>query len=377
MSNAGLQFGVLGPLQLRAGGDLVPLGAPKQRAVLATLLMSRNRAVSVDALIDAVWDQSPVPAARTSIHSYVSNLRRLLGSGSHDPNRVLASVSPGYQLNVADADCDIGRFVTEKNAGVHAAAAGRFEDASTYLSAALAEWRGPFLDDLREFAFVDTFATALSEVRVAVHTALAEAEIACGRADGIIPRLEVLSAEHLFRERLWAQLITAYYVTERQSDALNAYQRLKANLAENLGIDPGPTVRSLHERILRQEPLDTHETAQTTATHAIVGLGPHTGTLAAPSAVAELRRRDGQCYRLEGSTRIGRRPDNDIVVDDDEVSRYHAVVIDTAGSFVISDLRSTNGVQVGGRRIRGSATLADGDHIRIGGHEFIFEIRAC
>jgi DNA-binding SARP family transcriptional activator len=375
MSNAGLQFGVLGPLQLRAGGALVPLGAPKQRAVLATLLMNRNRAVSVDALIDAVWDQSPVPAARTSIHSYVSNLRRLLGSASADPSKVLASVSPGYQLNVADADCDLGRFVTEKNAGVHAAAAGRFEDASTYLSAALAEWRGPFLDDLREFAFVDTFATALSEVRVAVHTALAEAEIACGRADGIIPRLEVLTAEHPYRERLWAQLITAYYVTERQSDALNAYQRLKANLAENLGIDPGPTVRSLHERILRQEPLDTHETAQTTATHAVVGLGPHTGTLAAPSAVAELRGRDGQRYRVEGSTRIGRRPDNDIVLDDDEVSRYHAVLIDTAGSFVISDLRSTNGVQLGGRRIRGSATLADGDHVRIGGHEFTFEIR--
>ena len=376
MSNAGLQFGVLGPLQLRAGETVVPLGAPKQRAVLATLLMNRNRAVSVDALIDAVWDQSPVPAARTSIHSYVSNLRRLLGSASADPSRVLASVSPGYQLNVADADCDLGRFVTEKNAGVHAAAAGRFDDASTFLSAALAEWRGPFLDDLREFAFVDTFATALSEVRVAVHTALAEAEIACGRADGIIPRLEVLTAEHPFRERLWAQLITAYYVTERQSDALNAYQRLKVNLAENLGIDPGPTVRSLHERILRQEPLDTHETAQTTATHAVVGLGPHTGTLAGPTAVAELTGRDGQRHRLEGSTRIGRRPDNDIVLDDDEVSRYHAVVIDTAGNFVISDLRSTNGVQVGGRPIRGSATLADGDHIRIGGHEFIFEIRA-
>ncbi|HXO24777.1 MAG TPA: BTAD domain-containing putative transcriptional regulator, partial [Streptosporangiaceae bacterium] len=238
MSNAGLQFGVLGPLQLRAGETVVPLGAPKQRAVLATLLMNRNRAVSVDALIDAVWDQSPVPAARTSIHSYVSNLRRLLGSGSRDPNRVLASIPPGYQLNVADADCDIGRFVTEKNAGVHAAAAGRFEDASTYLSAALAEWRGPFLDDLREFPFVDTFATALSEVRVTVQTALAEAEIACGRADAMIPRLEMLSAEHPFRERLWAQLITAYYVSERQSDALNAYWRLKANLAENLGIDP-------------------------------------------------------------------------------------------------------------------------------------------
>jgi len=376
MSNASLQFGVLGPLQLKAGGELVPLGAPKQRAVLATLLMNRNRAVSVDALIGAVWDQSPVPAARASIHSYVSNLRRLLGGGSHDPNRVLASVSPGYQLNVADADCDIGRFVTEKNAGVHAAAAGRFEDASTCLSAALAEWRGPFLDDLREFAFVDTFATAMSEVRVAVHTALAEAEIACGRADGIIPRLEMLTAQHPFRERLWAQLITAYYVTERQSDALNAFQRLKANLAENLGIDPGPTIRNLHTSILRQEPLGTRESAQTTATHAVVGVGPHTSTAAAASAVAELRGGDGQRHRLGESTRIGRRPDNDIVLDDDQVSRYHAVVIYTAGSFVISDLTSTNGVQVGGRRIRGSVTLTDGDHIGIGGHEFAFEICA-
>ena len=375
MSNAGLQFAVLGPLQLRAGSDLVPLGAPKQRAVLGMLVMNRNRAVSVDALIDAVWGESPVPAARTSIHSYVSNLRRLLGSGTRDPNQVLASAPPGYQLNVADADCDLGRFVIEKNAGVHAAAAGRFEDASTYLTAALAEWRGPFLDDLREFAFVDMFATALAEVRVAVQTAHAEAEIACGRADSIIPRLEVLSAEHPFRERLWAQLITAYYVAERQSDALDAYRRLKTNLAENLGIDPGPTVRALHDRILRQEALNTAETAQTTATHSVVDPGLNTGTLAGPSAIAELRANDGQRYRLESSNRIGRRPDNDIVLDDDDVSRYHAVVIHTGSEFVISDLRSTNGVEVAGRRIRGSATLADGDQIRIGNHRFTFEVR--
>jgi DNA-binding SARP family transcriptional activator len=375
MGNAGLEFGVLGPLQLTAGGTLVPLGAPKQRAVLAMLVLNRNRPVSVDALIDAVWDQLPVPAARTSIHSYVSRLRGLIGAAGVDANQVLASAPPGYQLNVADADCDLGRFVTEKNAGVHAAAAGRFEDASGYLSAALVQWRGPVLDDLREFAFVDTFATALSEVRVAVQTALAEAEIACGRADAVIPRLEVLSAEHPFRERLWVQLITAYYVTERQSDALNAYRRLKANLAENLGIDPGPTLRSLHERILRQEPLETKQAAQTIATRSVVDLSAHTGTLAGPAAVAELRGTDGQRYRLEVSTRIGRRPDNDIVLDGDAVSRHHAVVIDTGGSFVISDLRSTNGVQVQGRRIQSSAALVDGDHIRIGGHEFTFDIR--
>jgi pSer/pThr/pTyr-binding forkhead associated (FHA) protein len=169
-------------------------------------------------------------------------------------------------------------------------------------------------------------------------------------------------------------MITAYYVAERQSDALDAYRRLKANLAENLGIDPGPKLRALHERILRQEPLDTKRTAQTTAMNSVADLSPHTGTVAGRSAVAELRGRDGKRYRLQASTRIGRRTDNDIVLDDDDVSRYHAVVIDTGSSFVISDLRSTNGVQVQGRRIRSTATLTDGDHIRIGGHEFTFEI---
>jgi SARP family transcriptional regulator, regulator of embCAB operon len=374
MWNAGLKFGVLGPLQMIADGGQVPLGAPKQRAVLAMLVLNRNRPVSVDLLIDAVWGQLPVPAARTSIHSYVSRLRGLIGAAGLDANEVLASAPPGYQLSVADADCDLGRFITEKTLGVHAAAAGRFEHASSHLSAALAEWRGPVLDDLRDFAFVDAFATALSEDKVVAHVALAAAEIACGRAYAVIGDLEMLTAEHPFRERLWAQLMTAYYVVERQSDALDVYRRLKANLAENLGIDPGRTVSELHERILRQEPLDAKKTAQTTAKHSVVDLGPDTGTVPGQSAVAELRGEDGQRYRLQASTRIGRRPDNDIVLDDDDVSRYHAVIIDTGGSFVISDLRSTNGILVHGRRIRTSATLTDGDHLRIGGHEFTFEI---
>jgi len=374
MRNAGLDFEVLGPLQMLADGRPVPLGAPKQRAVLAMLVLNRNRPVSVDALIDAVWEQEPVPAARTSIHSYVSRLRGLIGSAGVDANQVLVSAAPGYQLSVDDFHCDLGRFIAEKNAGVHAAAAGRFEEASRHLSVALAEWRGAVLDDLHEFAFVGTFATALSEVRVVAHTAFAEAEIACGRADALIPRLEMLCAQHPYRERLWAQLITAYYVAERQSDALDAFRRLKTNLAENLGIDPGPTVSALHERILRQQPLDAVRTTQTTAKHSVVELSPATGTLVNRTPIAELRGRDGQRFRLDASTRIGRLPDNDIVIDDENVSRYHAVVIDTGGGFVISDLRSTNGVLLHGRRIRGSAALADGDDIGIGGHEFTFKV---
>ena len=264
MSNSGLGFGVLGPLLVTAHGIRVPLGAAKQRAVLAMLVINRNRPVSVDSLIDAVWGDDPVPAARTSIQSHISTLRRLLHGAGADPYMVLASAPPGYQISIADTDCDVGRFTAEKAAGVRAAAAGQYEDASNHLHAALGEWRGPVLDDLRDFPFVDAYAAMLLEEKVAAHTARAEAEIACGRAGAVIGELEALTAEHPYREPLWAQLITAYYVTERQSDALGAYRRLKTTLADGLGIDPGPTVSALHERILRQEPVVAKRSTLTT-----------------------------------------------------------------------------------------------------------------
>ena len=380
MRNSGLGFGVLGPLLVTAHGIRVPLGAAKQRAVLAMLVINRNRPVSVDSLIDAVWGEDPVPAARTSIQSHISTLRRLLNSAGADRYTVLASAPPGYQLSVADADCDVGRFTAEKTAGARAAAAGRFEDAGNHLHAALGEWRGPVLDDLRDFAFVDAYTAMLLEEKVAAHTARAEAEIACGRAGAVIGELEALTAEHPYREPLWAQLITAYYVTERQSDALGAYRRLKTTLADGLGIDPGPTVSALHERILRQEPLIAKRSTLTTHKQNVYDPESHAaaaGESTGEPTIARLRDRRGRQYVLSGaSTRIGRHSDNDIVLDDDtDVSRYHAVIIDTGTGFVIYDSKSTNGVEVQQQRIRGSATLADGDRIRIGSHEFTVEIR--
>ncbi|MBB5165944.1 DNA-binding SARP family transcriptional activator [Mycobacterium sp. AZCC_0083] len=163
------------------------------------------------------------------------------------------------------------------------------------------------LEDLGDLEFVASFAAALVEDEVTVHIARAEAEIACGRADAVIGSLEGLAAEHPYREPLWVQLIIAYYVAERQSDALEAYRRLKIALAEDLGIEPGPTIRALHERVLRQEVMD-------------------------------------------------------------------AVLSDTGTTFVITDLRSANGVYAQDRRIRGSVPLADGDRIRICHHEFVFEL---
>lgn len=374
MGSIKIGFGVLGPLQMTVNGAPVTLGTPKLRAVLAMLVMNRNRPVSTDSLITAAWEEGPPAAASASLHSYVSNLRKLISTAGADPKQVLVNAPPGYRLNAADADCDIGRFVVEKAAGVHAAAAGRFEEASRHLTDALAEWRGPVLDDLRNFQFVDVFATALTEDKVEAHTARAGAEIACGRAYAVIAELESLTVEYPYREPLWAQLITAFYAAERQSEALETYQRLKTTLAEDLGIDPGPTVRALHQKILRQEPLDVKQAAKTTAVHQVNDIDMRTA-VNATAALAILRSAAGRAYRLTATaTRIGRLSDNDIVLDDNNVSRHHAVIIDTGTSFVITDLRSANGIEVRGERIRGTATLGDGDQIRICDHEFTFEI---
>lgn len=355
-------------------GTLVPLGTPKQRAVLAMLLMNRNSPVGIERLITALWDDEPPSGARASIHSYVSNLRKLLNGAGIDARLVLAAAPPGYRLSVAETDCDLGRFITEKTAGVHAAASSRFEEASQHLSAALAQWRGPVLEDLRDFGFVDTFATSLVEEKILVHTAKAEAEIACGRAVAVISELEALTAEHPYREPLWAQLITAYYLADRQSDALGAYRRVKTTLADELGIDPGPTLRDLNERILRQEPLDAKKSARTTAVGTITLLDQRTKVpLGKPAAY--LHEASGRSYPLRAAeTRIGRLSDNDIILASANVSRHHAVIVDTGTSFIINDLRSSNGVHVQHQRIRSAATLTDGDHIRICDHEFTFEI---
>lgn len=375
MEDRRLEFGLLGPLEMSIDGALVPLGTPKQRAVLAMLVINRNRPVGVDALITALWEEWPPSGARASIHSYVSNLRKLLSNAGIDPKAVLAAAPPGYRLNIPDNTCDLGRFIAEKTAGVHAAAAGRFEEASRYLSAALKEWRGPVLDDLRDFQFVDSFATALVEDKILAHTAKAEAEIACGRASAVITELEALVIEHPYREPLWTQLITAYYLTDRQSDALNAYRRVKTTLADDLGIDPGPTLRALNERILRQEPLDAKKTAKTTAAGTVTVLDQRT-MVTGQRAIASLHDiASGRKYPLQSAaTRIGRLSDNDIVLDSANVSRHHAVIVDTGTNYIINDLRSSNGVHVQHQRIRAAATLNDGDHIRICDYEFTFQI---
>jgi SARP family transcriptional regulator, regulator of embCAB operon len=378
MTQQNALFVMLGPLQVLVDGQAVAMGTPKQRAVLAALLVNRNRPVSADALIAAVWGDEPPAEARASLHAYVSNLRRLLTAAGVDGRQLIEKVPPGYRLNVADDDVDLGRVVQARSRAVAEAAAGRFEQASEHFRTALALWRDSVLADLRGFAFAESFAIALDEDKVSLSISRAQAEIAAGRADVVIPELEALVVEHPYREPLWAQLITAYYLARRQTDALEAYQRLRAALDDDLGIDPDPALRDLHERILRQAPLDIAGSARATAAETLMETLHRDTNPGRAAPGARLRAASGQIHPLVGAaTRIGRMSDNDIVVTDATVSRRHAVIIDTGIGFVINDAGSVNGIELAGRRIRGSATLSDGDRLQIGDTTFVFELSAA
>ncbi|MGW4242201.1 BTAD domain-containing putative transcriptional regulator [Nocardia sp. NPDC004722] len=362
------QVGMLGPVQLTIGGVEQQLGGPKQRAVLAYLAINANRPVSVEALASAVWEDNPPPDVRVSLHAIVSNLRKPLRDGGIDARTVLQHMGTGYRIVVEDAACDVFRFRARRESGMRALAAGHFASATDALSDALAQWRGPVLSDLRGLGFADAYAVALDDERIGVIEARAEADIAQGRAENVVPELNLLVRDHPLRESLWEQLITALYLTGRQSDALEAARRLRGILAEELGIDPGHRIRELESRILRQDPLSVRAVGAASATRAttIVDRSWHE-----PQAL--LRDRFGHVYPIVGSTtRIGRLSDNDIALADGRVSRHHALIIDNGHTWVLKDLQSSNGVFLNGARVLDSGLLSDGALLRIGDTELVF-----
>ena len=165
------------------------------------LLISRNRPVSVDALIDAVWDEDPVPAARTSIQSYVSNLRRLLRNAGVDPYHGAGERTAGISTQRRRRRLRYRAFHQPKRPrAFRPPPRGSSRTPAATCRPRWVNGAGRSLDDLRDFAFVDAYATALMEEKVAAHTARAEAEIACGRPGAVIGELEVLAAEHPYHE---------------------------------------------------------------------------------------------------------------------------------------------------------------------------------
>ena len=240
-----MEFRVLGPLEAVDDGRSLVLGGPKQRALLAYLVLEANRVVSTDQLIDQIWGDEPPEAARQALFAYVSRLRKLLG-----PGRIQAR-PPGYVLRAERDEVDAFRFAdlideAHRQADDRAAAAIR-------LSEALELWRGTPLSDIANYEALRPTVARLEEMHASALEDRMQAEIDLGRHREAVPALEALSREHPLRERLWSQLILALYRSGRQADALGAFHRARRILAEELGIDPSPELRRLHEEVLQQD----------------------------------------------------------------------------------------------------------------------------
>jgi len=359
-----VSYRLLGPLQMVAGGAPVPLPKGNAAALLAILLIRRNSVVGVDAMIAGVWGDDPPTAARSGVQVAVSSLRRAIrDAGLPDP---VQTAPPGYRLVAPVGSADLDAFLAHRQQARAAAAAGNPEAASTLYRAALDAWSGEPLADLQQHRFAAEFAVAWSEERLVTLQERIDADLAAGHADHVVGELFGLTGENPLRERLWVQLITALYRVGRQADALDAARRVRAILADELGLDPGPDLQELERRVLHQQldPLAPAAPAPAMLETVTEQDGP---------ARAVLLDETGRGYPIGGrGLRVGRLADNDVVVDDSRASRHHAVLTDTGTGFVITDLNSTNGTRVDGQRVVGVHALTGACEITIAGQVFRF-----
>jgi peptide/nickel transport system substrate-binding protein len=246
-----IEFRVLGPIEVRVGDSPLRIGGPRQRALLAFLLLSANEIVSRDRLIEELFGETRPESADHTLRVQVSRLRKALGaSGEH---RLVAS-PPGYQLRVEPGELDLHVFEQLLAAGRRALDEGDAAHAVAELRAAEKRWRGRPLADLEFEPFARVEVERLEELRLAAVEARVEAELALGRDTALVPELEALVGEHPLRERLRSQLMLALYRCGRQADALETYRVGRSLLSRELALEPSPRLRELEQAILRQEP---------------------------------------------------------------------------------------------------------------------------
>jgi DNA-binding SARP family transcriptional activator len=248
---AGLEFGILGPLEVKAGGAPVRVGGPRQRALLALLLCHANRVISRDQLIDELLSGQPDGSAEPMLRVQISRLRKTLADGDGQP-RLLAR-PPGYSLRVEEGELDLQVFEQRVAAGRHALEHGDPGRAAVLLREAESLWRGRPLADLEFERFARFEIQRLEACRLAAVEDRIEAELALGRQTALCPELEQLVAEHPLRERLRGQLMLALYRSGRQADALETYRAGRSLLAEELAVEPGPQLKRLQLAVLGQD----------------------------------------------------------------------------------------------------------------------------
>jgi DNA-binding SARP family transcriptional activator/tetratricopeptide (TPR) repeat protein len=227
-----MEFRILGPLQVWEDGTRIPLGGPQPEKALAMLLAHGGRSVTLDGLVDALWEQAPPPTARHQIHKLISQLRRRIPDAIQTDGR-------GYRIELAHATVDAARFA-ELTA----------QPSIPALTQGLELWRGPALAGI-EGGAVRAYAATLDARRLAAIETLIDLRLRAGQAAAVAVELPAMIAAHPLRERLRAQLMTALYHCGRQAEALSVYAQTRTLLAAELGVDPGPELAELHQRVLR------------------------------------------------------------------------------------------------------------------------------
>ncbi|MFC8128067.1 BTAD domain-containing putative transcriptional regulator [Streptomyces sp. NPDC057302] len=244
------EYRLLGPLEVLSGSRPVAMRAAKQRALLASLLVDANKAVPTDTLIGRLWD-APPDGARNALQNYVLRLRHALSRPSGGPIRTCPD---GYRIDVPEDALDLHRFDALVVRARAAAAARAAERASALLGEALALWRGePFADVPSERLRLEV-APALNERRLGALELRTDADFQLGRHTDVLPRLRELTAAHPLQERFWAQRMLALYRSGRQGESLDCYRTVSALLLDELGVDPGPELWQLHQRVLTADP---------------------------------------------------------------------------------------------------------------------------
>jgi DNA-binding SARP family transcriptional activator len=243
----GVEFGLLGTLVVRDGTRDVPVSAPRQRVLLAALLLRAGRVVSLDALAEVLWESQRPVGARGALHSAVQRLRSTLGpSGA----ALVETRPPGYLIRVDDGEFDVREFSALAARGHAAAASGTWGQAASLLREALGLWRGEPLADVPSQLLRDREAPAIRDQRLRALVTRIDADLRLGRHGEVLAELRQLVTAHSLQEQFHAQLMLSLYRSGRQADALAAYQDVRRVLAAELGIDPGPELRLLHQRIL-------------------------------------------------------------------------------------------------------------------------------
>jgi len=246
-----LRFGLLGLLEVRRGDVPIPLAAGRQRALLAALLLRAGQVVPTGELIEVLWEDQPPPTARAGLHNYVCRLRRTLADCRHEQ---IVACPQGYLIRVGRGALDVTTFEVLLGEARAAARQRSWAVAAEQARTALALWRGEPLADTGSHMLVSREAPRLIELRLQALEIAADAGLRLGQHARLIGELRRLVAGYPLHERLYALLMLALYCDGRQAEALAVYQDAYRVLAGELGIEPGPELRELHQQILTSDP---------------------------------------------------------------------------------------------------------------------------